>query len=251
MKLISSYNRNETLITNHEAVNKALENIPIFHLEQVPILYKNAFKRRFIVDSNGNLIAIVSRNYKLTQPRIILSKLLSIIAQDIEKLSIYYQEGKVYAKCILNKLLLFDDERVKAGFIYVDSVDKSVRLKLIFAPTIMSCGNDLILYKSSLSSRHVGLINTNVDQFLKEFNEWIADIRELKHLKKYLTEIEIKEEEAIDFVDSLHIAVKYKKQVDYSKVKNMWDLYMQLTNILTKNKAPIQYHFEIAKLTKV
>lgn len=251
MRLVAQFNTKESLVTKKEGIMETLGKIPVFRTVDVPVHFTNWKNKKFIIDDKGNLIALVSKRYVLTQPRDILTKLIETIIDRVESLSIYHYEGKIFCKCMLESLYGDGNLKYRAGFIYVDSVDKSRRLKLIFAPKLLWCSNDLILTKHSLNEKHIKNIGENVNNFIREFNNWISDVSKIDEVKTKYKAIELKVDEAKQFIEELRIPKKYKQEVDYSIAVNVWDMYMQLTHILTKYKAPLQYHFEITKLLKI
>lgn len=252
MRLIAELDKTYTVLLDIslQLINDIMK-LPEFKLHPAPNGYANSDKRRLIVDSYGNLITLVSNKYVLTHPRDTLLKIADVLVGKVRRYQIYYYSGKIWCKIILNEVVTDCEIPFRPGFVYQDSVDKSMRLKIIFAPCIQQCGNDIYARANTFSSRHVGKILTNIHQFASELEKWLTDITYLPRLKERMSRETLTNERFNELLNSLNINKAYKATIKYKPDMTLWDLYMDVTHVLTINNASLRQHIAASKLLEV
>ncbi|MEM2305966.1 MAG: hypothetical protein QXK51_11555 [Candidatus Methanomethylicia archaeon] len=249
MKLLYEVKEREKLpISVGEQLLLDIDKLPMFKLVYPPITFRNWKSRRFVVDEWGNLIALVSNEYRLTQPKEILFKFAELIKDKVTGYEIYYYNGAFTCKFRLKDIVEFGDDKLKLGLLYIDSVNALKRLRITFAPTLLSCMNDLIVKKHTLASRHVRLITSNVKRFLAMFKTWLYDLSIIKQMKESMMNTKLSFENFKEIIKDLDIPLRYYENIKWCNGYTLWDLYMDLTRNLTRLNAPLQYHLRVAKL---
>jgi hypothetical protein len=95
MRLILKATTTNVLKTAGEhPILSSLNSIPLFRLECVPTKHSNSDKLRFVVDSENNIIALVSRNFQLTQPREVIREFIAPFVDDVWRWEIHYGTRK-------------------------------------------------------------------------------------------------------------------------------------------------------------
>ena len=232
-------------------LNSALQRIPLFRLERIPANFKNANTCRFIVDENNNVVALVSDKFRLTQPREVINSLISPFVNELHSWKIYYGAGVVAARFVFNKLIELDDIHVRPGILLFDSVTKQYKLKIVAAPLVQECGNELLLRKAAFSRKHIGMIRTDLRRFIAEFKEWLYNLSMLKVMKDRMQKEAIDKETFNNILSDLKLPSKYVENLKWCDGYTLWNLYMDLTRRLTAFEAPLQYHVRVAKLVGV
>jgi hypothetical protein len=252
MKLIAEYDKTYSLIVNpKDIVINQIMKLPTFHLEPAPQGYKNSSKRKLVIDSYGNIVSLVSSNYVLSQPRDTLLRFAKLIADKVRKLQIYYYNGEIYAKFILDSIYGEGSLSYKAGFVYRDSVTRTFRLSFIFAPRISECGNELYCRDYALATRHIGKLHTNVQVFMENFEGWLADVDYIKRQKDRMSREVLTEERYNTLIRSIVLPAKVLDNLKYKPNMSLWDLYMQITHYLTIYNSGLQYHISASRLLMV
>lgn len=249
--MIASYDVRESLLDKAKRMDDIVNNIPTFKLEKVPSTFLNHKKRMFVVDNYGNLVSLVSDKYVLVQPKEILLKILAIIEKDIEILEIYYYGGIIFVKCRTGRVIPFGDKGLKVGFIYSDSVTGWKRLRMVFAPTILECGNDIVLHQHSFSGKHIAEIYRDVGRYIAEFQEWMMNIEVLKKVKEKAEITILKQEQAKAIINNLNIPMYVRNEIQITQSITIWELYMKLTNVITRLRCSLRIHLEASKLIKM
>jgi len=252
MKLIAQGRRNEALpIAVERRLTNAIEKIPLFHLEPVPTIYSNSKERKFVVDDQRNIVALVSDKFILTQPREIILRLIGPFRDEIESWKIYYGSGVVMAKLIWGRLLEVEDIKFKPGILVRDSVTKVYKLKISYAPLVSDCGNELLFTQFTFSRKHVGLIKRDLQAFISKFREWLFNNSILEVMYERMQREKIDRNTFENIMKDLNLPEKYTKGIHWCDGYTLWQLYMDLTNKLTTLNAPIQYHVKVSRLTRI
>ena len=237
--------------TNEHPILSSLNSIPLFRLESVPTNHVNASKLRFVVDSENNIIALVSRNFQLTQPREVIKEFIAPFVDDVWKWEIHYGQGNVVCRFIFRDFVDVDELKIRPGFMLFDSVTKQFKLRIVQAPYVSNCGNELIMRKASFSRKHIGLIKTDLKRFIEKFKEWLFDLRLLKFERDRLEKEKICRESFETILRDLDLPEKYTRGIVWREGYTLWNLWMDLTNRLSKLNAPIQHHLKVAKILKI
>jgi hypothetical protein len=252
MRLIASYKFSEGLEYD---INKALlediNKIPTFQTVRLPPLYSNVNERRLIIDSENNVVALVSDKYKLSQPKTIARQLITALPLPVYSYEIWYYNGRIWLKILFQVEQTSNAGNYKAGILYEDSVDKSLLLKIIYSPRLSACGNELIFSKCRMSTRHVSTLFTNVENFMKHLVEFVKNPAYINKAYERMSKETVTLERYTDIMNKLYLPKKYTEKVRWVNGMSLWDLYMKLTNILTVSKAPLQYHLQVAKLVEI
>jgi hypothetical protein len=252
MRLVASYKFGEGLESD---INKALlediNKIPTFQVVKPPSYFHNAERKRLIVDDEMNLVALVSDQYKLSQPKTIAKQLVMALPLPVYCYEIWYYNGRIWLKILFQQDQTSNAGTYKAGILYEDSVDRSLLLKIIYSPRLSACGNELIFSKCRMSSRHVSTLFTNVESFMKHLVEFAKNPAYINKAYERMTSEKVTLERFNDIMNKLYLPKKYVEKVRYTSDMSLWDLYMKLTNVLTVSKAPLQYHLRVAKLVEI
>jgi len=252
MRLIASYRFNEGLEKDMaKALLEDINKIPTFQVVKPPSYFHNAERKRLIVDDEMNLVALVSSEYKLSQPKQIAKQLAMALPLPIYYYDIWYYNGRIWLKILFQQDQVSNAGTYKAGILYEDSVDRSLLLKIIYSPRLSACGNELIFSKCRMSSRHVSTLFTNVDAFMKHLTEFVNNPQFINKVYERMSKETVSLERFNDIMNKLYLPKKYTEKVRYTSGMTLWDLYMKLTNILTVSKAPFQYHLRVAKLVEI
>jgi hypothetical protein len=105
--------------------------------------------------------------------------------------------------------------------------------------------------KASFSRKHIGLIKTDLKKFIEKFKEWLFDLRLLKFERDRLEKEKIGKESFEAILRDLDLPEKYTKGIVWREGYTLWNLWMDLTNRLSKWNAPIQHHLKVAKILKI
>jgi len=252
MRLILKATTTSVLKTTSEhPILSSLNSIPIFRLENVPTNHVNASKLRFVVDSENNIIALVSRNFQLTQPREVIREFITPLVDDVWKWEIHYGQGNVLCRFIFKDYVNLDELKIRPGFLLFDSVTKQFKLRIVSAPFVNNCGNELIMRKASFSRKHLGLIKTDLKRFIEKFKEWLFDLSLLKFERERLEQEKINKVVFEEILKDLDLPEKYTKGITWKPDYTLWNLWMDLTNKLSKLNAPIQHHLKVARILKI
>jgi hypothetical protein len=252
MRLILKATTTNVLKTAGEhPILSSLNSIPLFRLECVPTKHSNSDKLRFVVDSENNIIALVSRNFQLTQPREVIREFIAPFVDDVWKWEIHYGQGNVVCRFIFKDFVDVDELKIRPGFMLFDSVTKQFKLRIVQAPYVSNCGNELILERASFSRKHLGLIKVDLKRFIEKFKEWLFDLRLLKFERDRLEKEKIGKESFEAILRDLNLPEKYTKGIVWKPDYTLWNLWMDLTNKLSKLNAPIQHHLKVAKILKI
>ncbi|MCS7369084.1 MAG: hypothetical protein NDF57_05180 [archaeon GBS-70-058] len=252
MKQIAYSNVNQILnLAVADALYRDIKRIPLFRLEEVPEVYRNSDKVRFVVDSYDNIVGLVSDKFVLTQPREVLMNLIMPFANELQFWRIYYGSGDVIARFTWKTMVKWFDYHIKPGILVFDSVTKRFKLRICAAPYVTECGNELVFSNIKFAKKHLGLIKTELQQFIKKFKEWLFDLSYIKTEKDRMEKETIDKETFTSILNDLKLPEKYTKNIKWCNGYTLWQLYMDLTNSLTRLNAPIQYHLKAAKLLRI
>jgi len=252
MKLIAQGKINEAFPTEKTVrLMNDLNKIPLFHLEPVSTKHRNSDKLRFVVDNERNIITLVSDKFVLTQPRETIKQLIQPFITEIDMWRIDYGNGTVIAKFIFNKLLEYENIEFKPGFAVYDSVTKTYKLRICYAPYISACRNELFFTRASFSRKHLGLIKYDLQAFIEKFREWLFNVNLLKYEYQRMQKDVLDKETFENIMKDLKLPEKYTKGIKWCNGYTMWNLYMDLTYKLTRYNAPIQYHIRVSRLTRI
>jgi hypothetical protein len=86
---------------------------------------------------------------------------------------------------------------------------------------------------------------------MNELEKWLSDVSYLKRQKERMSKDILNEERFKKLVNSIELPQNVINRLSYKPNMSLWDLYMQITHLLTIYNATLKYHISASKLLLV
>ena len=188
-------------------VPKEIAKLPIFELRSIDGYRNNNAYRLIVRKDSKEIVALVSSEYMLIQPREIFSKIyyLALKTSKISSISVSYNNRRQYMEILFKELLNTIDGTYKWGVRAVNSTDGSRIFEIHYILWRLECQNDLFILKS------LGVIH-KVEIFYR------LKLKEIPILSKEFIEklIRINQEETLGKKEAIRLISRFPR---YYRIK--------------------------------